>query len=108
MRKIGFLALFSCLSALAILPASAQTAGDPGRGRDLARQWCAACHIVAQGDGRSATDAVPTFMSIAARPSTTALGLRAFLQTPHLRMPDFALSADQTDDTIAYIMSLRR
>jgi hypothetical protein len=47
-------------------------------------------------------------MSVAARPSTTAPGLRAFLQTPHLRMPDFALTADQTDDAIAYILSLRR
>ncbi|MFN7194249.1 MAG: c-type cytochrome [Rhodospirillales bacterium] len=85
----------------------AQTVGDQGRGRDLARQWCAACHIVAQGEGRSATDAVPTFVTVAARPSTTALSLRVFLQTPHLRMPDFALTADQTDDVIAYILSLR-
>lgn len=108
MHKIGLISLATCLSALAILPASAQSAGDPGRGRELSRQWCASCHIVALGEGRSATDAVPTFMSVAAMPSTTALSLRVFLQTPHLRMPNFALTAEQTDDAIAYILSLRR
>jgi mono/diheme cytochrome c family protein len=89
-------------------PASAQSTGDVARGAALARQWCASCHIVAQGEGRSASDAVPTFMAIAAMPSTTATSLRVFLQTPHLRMPNFALSVGETDDAIAYILSLRR
>ena len=52
-------------------------------------------------------DAVPSFRAIAAMPSTTALSLRVFLQTPHGRMPDFALSRNETDDVIAYILSLR-
>lgn len=47
-------------------------------------------------------------MSVAAMPSTTVMSLRVFLQTPHLRMPNFALTAEQTDDAIAYILSLRR
>ena len=108
MRTIGRLVTGAAIATLAALPASAQSAGDAVRGGVLARQWCASCHIVAQGEGRSATDAVPTFMSVAAMPSTTALSLRVFLQTPHLRMPNFALTVEQTDDAIAYILSLRR
>lgn len=107
MRGIGPF-LIAGLAALAASSANAQTVGDVSRGRELARQWCSSCHVVANGEGRSATDAVPTFMSVAARPSTTALSLRVFLLSPHLRMPNFVLTAEQTDDAIAYILSLRR
>ncbi len=93
---------------LAAGPAAAQNAGDVAAGRGLAREWCSACHIVAQGEGRNATDAVPSFIGVAQMPSTTATSLRVFLQSPHLRMPNFALTAAQTDDVIAYILSLRR
>jgi len=89
--------------------AAAQTAGDAVAGAALARSWCANCHVVGRGPGASPAsgDAVPTFASIAAMPSTTALSLRAFLQTPHRRMPDFMLSRAETDDLIAYILSLK-
>lgn len=100
--------MLAAFAVLASSAADAQSVGDVARGRDLARQWCASCHIVANGEGRSATDAVPSFMSVAARPSTTPTSLRVFLQSPHLRMPNFALTAEQTDDAIAYILSLRR
>lgn len=97
------------LAALLALPAMAQTVGDPVAGGRLARSWCANCHIV--GPGQAATpatgDAAPTFASVVARPETTALSLRVFLQTPHQRMPDFALSRAEADDLIAYILSLR-
>lgn len=90
-------------------PATAQTVGDAANGAALARSWCANCHVVGTGTGQTppAGDAVPTFAAIAAMPSTTALSLRAFLQTPHARMPDFSLSRTQADDVIAYILSLK-
>ena len=90
-------------------PATAQTVGDAANGAALARSWCANCHVVGTGTGQTppAGDAVPTFAAIAAMPSTTALSLRAFLQTPHGRMPDFSLSRTQADDVIAYILSLK-
>ena len=40
-------------------------------------------------------------------PSATALSLRVFLQTPHVRMPDFQLSNNEIDDVVAYILSLK-
>jgi mono/diheme cytochrome c family protein len=40
--------------------------------------------------------------------TTTEMGLHAFLQTPHQRMPDLHLSREEIDDVAAYILSLRR
>lgn len=101
------------LAALVIVAAAgaacAQTAGDAAEGGELARRWCGNCHVVGRGSGTSPAtgDAAPTFASIAAMASTTALSLRAFLQTPHHRMPDFALTRAETDNLIAYILSLK-
>jgi cytochrome c len=104
------LLLLAALFALPAAPATAQTVGDPAAGGRLARTWCANCHVV--GPGQAATpatgDAAPTFASVVARPETTALSLRVFLQTPHQRMPDFALSRAEADDLIAYMLALRR
>ena len=33
--------------------------------------------------------------------------LRAFLRTPHAAMPDLRLTPDQTDDAVAYVLSLK-
>ena len=40
-------------------------------------------------------------------PSTTGMSLRAFLLTPHARMPDIQMSGKQIDGVVAYILSLR-
>jgi hypothetical protein len=34
--------------------------------------------------------------------------LTVFLRTPHDRMPDLSLTREETDDLIAYILSLKR
>lgn len=95
------------LLALA-LPAVAQTdAGDVQEGRRVAETWCANCHRVAPGGPGPVTDVAPSFKSVAEMPSTTAMALGVFLQTPHANMPDYQLSRDQKDDVIAYILSLR-
>ncbi|HYF08855.1 MAG TPA: cytochrome c [Acetobacteraceae bacterium] len=90
------------------LPAAAQSEiGDAREGRRLAETWCANCHRVGpQGPG-PANDAAAAFAAIAAMPSTTAMSLRVFLQTPHANMPDYRLTRDQTDNLVAYILSLR-
>ncbi|HEY0419413.1 MAG TPA: cytochrome c [Acetobacteraceae bacterium] len=85
-------------------PALAQD-GDPREGRALAQTWCGGCHQVAAAPATS--DAVPSFPVIARMPSTTAMSLRAFLSTPHARMPDFRLTDVQISDISAYILSLR-
>ncbi len=85
-------------------PLAAQTAGNAEAGRNLARAWCAECHRVeAKSYGVFEADLI----EVANQPSTTALSLRVFLQSSHKAMPNFALTPAQTDDIIAYILSLR-
>jgi mono/diheme cytochrome c family protein len=98
------------LTALALIcasPALAQSTGNALAGHALARQWCAACHLVAPGEGRS-SDAAPAFEAVARRPATTETSLRVFLQTPHRQMPNYTLTRQETDDVVAYILGLRR
>lgn len=92
---------------VAAAPAHAQVYGDPGAGLKLALQDCAQCHIVAGRQAGPIPVGVPTFAAVARMPSTTALSLRAFLQTPHPPMPDLTLTRREMDDVISYILSLR-
>ncbi len=88
--------------------ASAQpdTAGDPVNGRRIAATWCDTCHVVPGAKIGTSTGA-PAFSAIAANASITPLSLRAFLQTPHQRMPDWQLTNSETDDLIAFILASR-
>jgi mono/diheme cytochrome c family protein len=105
--SVGLIVAAAAAALLAGRPAAAQRAGDPEAGRRLAEAWCGNCHVVGPGASGPASDAVPTFPAVARMPSTTAMSLRVFLQTPHSRMPDLRLSNEHMDDVIAYILSLR-
>lgn len=94
------------LLAATPIPLAAQEIGDVAAGSRLAATWCSSCHIVTPSAQTGASTGVPTFAAIARMPSTTSMSLRAFLQTPHARMPDLHLSRDETDNVIAYILSL--
>jgi mono/diheme cytochrome c family protein len=109
----------SCLSmvilgsvAVAVLSsASAQvapTAGDPQAGQAFALQNCAGCHVVSPRQATPPSVAnVPGFQAIATMRSTTEMSLRAFLATPHPKMPNYILAPNDATDVIAYILSLR-
>ena len=85
----------------------AQDIGDADAGRKIAETWCVNCHVVAPGQTQGTSNGAPSFASIAAHTEISPMALRAFLQTPHHRMPDLQLSRDQIDDVSAYIFSLR-
>jgi len=101
----GGMALLLALAAAG--PVAAQQQGDRQAGRRVAETWCRNCHVVGPEGSGAANDAAPTFASIARMPSTTGMSLRAFLQTPHVRMPDYQFSREEMDDVIAYLLSLR-
>lgn len=93
---------------IAAVPAHAQTpSGDPAAGLQLALRSCAQCHVVAGRQAGPVPVGVPSFAEIARMPSTTALSLQAFLQTPHPPMPDLALTRREMEDVATYILSLR-
>jgi mono/diheme cytochrome c family protein len=108
MRTLSRIAGVCLAATFAALPVHAQTPGDASRGRVLSETWCSSCHLVSAANGPRANDGAPSFDAIARQPSTTSTGLRVFLQTPHPRMPNDVLSVAQTDDIVAYILSLKR
>jgi len=98
------------IAAAAVLCAGDALAADRldvSRGEALARQWCTDCHVIDRGNRERLYDEVPTFSEVAALPSTTEVSLRAFLQTPHRRMPNFRLAPPETDELVAYILDLK-
>jgi mono/diheme cytochrome c family protein len=90
--------------ALAALPGYA---ADAQHGLDLAKRWCAACHVVSPDQGRANADA-PPFASIARRPNFSVQALAYFLLAPHPKMPELPLSRSQADDVAAYIATLKK
>ena len=49
----------------------------------------------------------PAFREIANTSGMTATAIRVFLRTSHPKMPNLILTPEETDDVIAYILSLR-
>ena len=98
-------------------PARAQDAPDPVAGRTLALKVCDTCHIVAPDQQMAPflKQPAPSFAAIANRPSTSAQSLRTFLAGVHANlgttavgMPNPRLTDQQTENVIAYLLSLRR
>jgi mono/diheme cytochrome c family protein len=110
-QKTGFLAV-PLLAVAALIGTSfgavAQEAGDVEAGHKLAGTWCSDCHIVGPEQQHGTSTGAPTFSAIANMKTTTQMGLHAFLQTPHSRMPDLHLNQDEIDDVATYIVSLRQ
>jgi mono/diheme cytochrome c family protein len=81
--------------------------GNPASGREIATKLCSSCHRVLpmtlpdKGDPSS-------FQSIADLPSTTGISLNVFLHSNHRNMPDFIVSSADSNDLIAYILSLKQ
>ena len=84
-----------------------KAAGDVEAGRRFAEIWCSGCHAVELRTTRSGGIA-PDFPSIAGRRTTTARWLRVYLGKPHDKMPNFVLDKEDTDDVVAFLMSLKR
>jgi hypothetical protein len=104
--------MFSCVATAALsaaqLAALAQPLeGNPLRGRQIATTLCSSCHRVLPMILTDKADP-PSFQSIADLPSTTGLSLNVFLHSNHKNMPNIILSQTESDDLIAYILSLKK
>jgi cytochrome c2 len=76
-------------------------------GRQIAAKICGNCHEISPTMSPK-TAGGPRFEDIANLPSTTALSLKVFLRSSHKRMRNLILSGTDSDDVIAYILSLKR
>jgi mono/diheme cytochrome c family protein len=96
-------AIFAQQSSVLAQPAE----GDPASGRQLATTLCSSCHRVLPMTLSDTADP-PSFQSIADLPSTTGLSLNVFLHSNHRNMPNFVISSGESNDLIAYILSLSK
>jgi len=106
MKAVLVLALALSLAGMTDAGLAQDLPGNVGSGKRLAETWCGACHRVDANVG--VIEAAADFYSIANLPSTTALSLKVFLQTSHKEMPNFRLTQTETDDVIAYILSMKK
>jgi mono/diheme cytochrome c family protein len=93
--------------AVAGLAGPCAMAADADHGFDLAKRWCAACHVVDADQKQANTDA-PPFASIARKEDFSQEKLAFFLLDPHPKMPNFPLSRSEAADIAAYIGTLRK
>ena len=87
--------------------AVAQEVGSADEGWELAEQWCAECHDIAGQKTPRIVGAPPSFATVANDATVTEIWLRTFFVTAHPVMPNIVLTADQADDLVAYIPSLK-
>src|SRR4051812_16403825 len=93
--------------ATAALNSSVTLGADIRHGEQLARRWCASCHLVT-ADQRQVTTEAPPFASIASRPDFDTNRLAFFLLDPHPKMPNMSLTRTEAGDIAAYIASLAK
>ncbi len=117
-KRFAVLVLIAAAAGYAGLAAHAQPkpVGDAKEGRAFALEACSGCHVVASdqpfkpvyvGDAHP-----PDFEDIANKPSVTADSLIHYLDTlPTIprdsKMANADLTAEQTHNVVAYILSLR-
>ena len=93
------------MSVIAVF-ATHDARADANKGAQIARQWCANCHVIGGSPAGPVPQGPPSFSTVA-RSGMTADQLRAFLSHPHGAMPDLSLTRVEIDDLIGYIGTLR-
>ncbi len=82
--------------------------GDVAAGRVYALQACSDCHDIAnRRNPLLSVLGAPDFYLVANAKTTTAMGINAFLSSPHRNMPNLIISEDDRRNVVSYIMTLR-
>lgn len=96
------------LAAAASAVLSGSALADPlqvERGREVAGQWCASCHVVSDDQSSAQSDA-PTFRELARRSNLDPGALAIALFKPHPVMPSLDIGRADVEAMAAYIDSL--
>lgn len=93
-------------AAWLLLSGGLAQAADAERGRVLAQQWCSICH--AETAEQTGKDMEAPFEELVVRPGRDSNRLRALMDEDHFPMTTFRLFADEKDDVVAYLVSLKR
>ena len=95
------------LTTLALVTCNGSAfAADAARGKELARRVCAICHAVMEGQNPRDPNA-PSFQAIATSQQFREKGMEV-LGKDHSKMPNLALTQEQSNDVGAYIKSLAK
>jgi mono/diheme cytochrome c family protein len=96
-------------AALIALPGAARAVelGSEGLGKAFAAKACAECHDIEPGGSLSPNPESPSFQEVADSIGMSPRALAVWLRSSHPTMPDIILSDEDTDNVIAYIMSLK-
>ena len=94
------------VAAALALAGSGMARADTAKGGMLAAQLCAGCHAVRVGQTSPKPEA-PPFATVAGSAKWNIFTLRPYLRTPHWTSTNLSLKADDIDDLVGYIMSLR-
>jgi mono/diheme cytochrome c family protein len=97
------LVVIGCCSLAIVTPSFA---ADSDHGKEIAKRWCASCHLVERGK-TSAIDQAPTFDYLARTPDFNANKLAFLLLQPHPNMPSVSLNRTEVADMADYILSLK-
>jgi mono/diheme cytochrome c family protein len=95
LRAMTTLVMATLVMATLGLCGSPAIAADAVHGGDLAKRWCATCHLVEGEQKQARADFSPEKVAY-------------FLLDPHPKMPSFPLSRAEASDIAAYISSLRK
>lgn len=74
--------------------------GDAQRGKEYVERMCTTCHAV----GVTGTDGAPALALLKKNPKKTDAYIRGFLAMPHKPMPPVALTTQEIEDIIAYVL----
>lgn len=77
------------------------------RGLAIARTICKGCHLIDGDDTGPRVVGIPTMRAIANKPGQTARQIENVLILPHAPMPDVQPTAEEIQDIIAYLDTLR-
>lgn len=106
-RIVFSLAGVSLLASGLAFAGPATYRADPFKGKALAKQLCANCHIVDSQQQQGLAD-VPSFNEIGNKEGQTAGAIMAHIMLPKHPMPTIPLTQDELSDLAAYILSMRK
>jgi cytochrome c553 len=96
------------LAGTLLLQDSLPAAANEDRGRSLAQNLCARCHLNAGQGEKQGPMGVPSFHAIANRPHQSTQGILAWLRSVPPMMPNHHLTQDEMVDLAEFIISLRQ
>ena len=108
MKPITYRLVLVLMTGAFATAAVAEESGNAKEGLVFAQSVCAECHAVHDGERASPKAQAPSFTTVANTPGMNAMALEVWFQTPHPTMPNLKFSNEDSDNVIAYILSLRK